>query len=128
MLDMNSVMINSEAPPRLAEFWTKVLGEPGFRDESYTGWKAGSAYLMVGPHSEVKGVSDMPGRILLNFETADVKGEFQRLKDLGAAVVQEPYHPGPETEMPEFLMATFADPDGNYFQLCSPMPEMPTEG
>lgn len=124
MLDLNSIMINSEDPPRLTEFWTKVLGEPGFQDESYTGWKAGQTYLMVGPHSEVKGVSEMPGRILLNFETADVKAEFERLKGLGVTVVQEPYHPGPADEMPDFQMATFSDPDGNYFQLASPMPEM----
>lgn len=124
MLDLNSVMINSEDPPALAAFWTKVLGEPGFTDESYTGWKAGASYLMVGPHSDVKGVNEMPGRILLNFETADVKAEFERLKGLGVTVVQEPYHPGPETEMPGFLLATLSDPDGNYFQLASPMPDM----
>jgi predicted enzyme related to lactoylglutathione lyase len=123
VLDLNTVMINSEDPPRLAAFWTTILGEPGFRDEAYTGWKAGSAFLMVGPHSEVKGVNEMPGRMLINFETADVQGEFERLKGLGATVVQEPYRPGGD-DMPDMMLATLADPDGNYFQLASPMPEM----
>ena len=125
MLDLNSIMINSEDPARLAAFWTQVLGEPGFSDDAYTGWKAGSAFLMVGPHSDVKGSNEMPGRILLNFETADVQAEFDRLKALGATVVQEPYHPGGGgADMPEMTLATLADVDGNYFQLASPMPEM----
>jgi predicted enzyme related to lactoylglutathione lyase len=34
-------------------------------------------------------------------------------------VVQEPYQPGEE---PEGWIATFSDPDDNYFQLMSPMP------
>jgi predicted enzyme related to lactoylglutathione lyase len=33
-------------------------------------------------------------------------------------VVREPYQPGEETEM---WIATFSDPDDNYFQLVSPM-------
>ena len=36
----------------------------------------------------------------------------------GATVVQEPYQPG---EAPEGWIATFSDPDDNYFQLLSPM-------
>ena len=53
---------------------------------------------------------------MLNFETADVKGEFERIKGLGAEVVAEPYEPGGGG----MLMCTFADPDGNYFQLSTP--------
>ena len=41
------------------------------------------------------------------------------LADLGVTVVQEPYQPG---GAPEMWLATFEDPDGNYFQLASPMP------
>jgi predicted enzyme related to lactoylglutathione lyase len=46
-----------------------------------------------------------------------VKGEFERIKKLGAAVVAEPYNPA---EDPKGMIATFADPDNNYFQLMSP--------
>ena len=39
----------------------------------------------------------------------------------------EPYQPGGDAGAPsEFWLATFEDPDGNYFQLASPMP--PQEG
>jgi predicted enzyme related to lactoylglutathione lyase len=54
-------------------------------------------------------------------ETPDVRGEFKRIKDLGATVAHEPYSPRGDDE--RFLLATFEDPDGNYFQLASPMPD-----
>ncbi len=50
-----------------------------------------------------------------------MKGEFQRLKDAGATVVREPYN---FEEYPDAWIATFADPDDNYFQLMSPMGTM----
>src|SRR5436309_10015084 len=62
MLSFNSVLVGSEDPKALSEFYTKVLGEPGWQDDVYTGWQAGSGFLMVGPHSEVKGRNEMPGR------------------------------------------------------------------
>jgi predicted enzyme related to lactoylglutathione lyase len=122
MLNFSTVMISSEDPKALSDFYTKVLGKPEWEDGGYVGWQAGSGMLMIGPHSEVKGRNEMPGRIILNFETPDVKGEFKRIKDLGATVQAEPYKPGGAGEGPEMLLATFEDPDGNYFQLASPMP------
>lgn len=118
MLTLNSVMLGSDDPKTLAEFYTKVLGEPGWQDSGFVGWQVGSGSLMIGAHSEVKGRNEMPGRIIINFETPDVKTEFARIKGLGATVQAEPYHPGGD----EMWLATFEDPDGNYFQLASPMP------
>jgi predicted enzyme related to lactoylglutathione lyase len=122
MLSLTTVMLGTQDAKGLAEFYTKVLGEPGWSDESFTGWQAGPSWLMIGEHSEVKGRSEMPARIMLNFETPDVKTEFERIKGLGAAVVAEPYQPGPAPDGGEFWLATFEDPDGNYFQLATPMP------
>lgn len=56
-----------------------------------------------------------PGRVMFNLETAQVKEEFERMKALGAQVVREPY------EIGDGWIATLADPDGNYFQLMTPM-------
>lgn len=56
-----------------------------------------------------------PGRVMINFETPDVKSEFARIKGLGATVIKEPY------EMGGAWIATLADRDGNYFQLLTPM-------
>ena len=117
-MDFNSILIGSEDPERLVEYYTRVLGKPGFSDGGYTGWQLGSGFVTVGPHSEVKGKNPSPGRIIWNIETADVQGEFERMKAAGATVVAEPY--GFESA-PGSSIATFADPDDNYFQLMSPM-------
>ena len=122
MLNFNSVLIGSEQPDVLAAFYAKVFGKQAdFSDGGYSGWQIGSAFLTIGPHSETKGAAKEPARILLNFETEQVKEEFDRMRGVGAAVVKEPYQ---MEGMPGWI-ATLADPDGNYFQLTSPM-VMPT--
>lgn len=119
-LDLNNVMLGSEDSRRLGDFCTKVLGKPNpdWSDEAngWFGWQAGDGSLVIGPHSEVKGTNPQPGRIMLNFSTSEVRGEFERIKGLGAEVIAEPYEPGGG----DMLMCTFADPDGNYFQLATP--------
>src|SRR5687768_10067996 len=90
-MNFNSILIGSEQPARLAEYYTKLFGEPGMSDSDYTGWRIGSGWVTVGPHSEVHGKSAHPGRIIWNIETTDVKGEFAKLVDAGAIVVREPY-------------------------------------
>ena len=116
-MNFNSILIGSEDPQRLADFYTKLFGEPSWNDGGYIGWMIGSGALTVGPHDQVTGKNLQPGRLIWNIESADVQGDFDRFKAAGATVVREPY--GFEGE--EGLIATFADPDGNYFQLASPM-------
>jgi predicted enzyme related to lactoylglutathione lyase len=117
-MDFNSILIGSADPDRLVEYYTRLFGEPGMADGGYTGWQLGSGLVTVGPHSEVTGKNQQPGRLIWNIETADVKGEFERMKAAGAIVVREPY--GFEG-YPDSLIATLADPDDNYFQLMTPM-------
>ncbi len=118
-MNLNSILIGSADPKRLVDYYAKLFGPPTFEDSSYATWQLGSGFMSVGPHSEVEGQNRHPGRILWNLETADVQGDFDRLKAAGAIVVREPYgfddQPG--------AIATLADPDDNYFQLMSPMPE-----
>lgn len=120
-LNLNNIMLGSADSKQLAEFYGKVLGgpDPDWTDEAngWFGFKVGDGSIAIGPHSEVEGRNAQPGRIMLNFTTADVEGEFARIKGLGAEVVAEPYEPMAGTGM---KMCTFADPDGNYFQLAPP--------
>jgi predicted enzyme related to lactoylglutathione lyase len=118
-VNLNGILIGSENPERLVEYYTRLFGEPGWNDGGYVGWMLGSGGVTVGPHSEVKGSNAEPGRIIWNIETADVKGEFERFKAAGATVIAEPYS---FDQAPESWIATFSDPDGNYFQLMSPLP------
>ena len=120
-MDLNSILIGSEDPKRLAAYYTKLFGKPAMDEGEggYIGWKLGTGWLTVGPHDQVKGRNAQPGRIIWNIESSDVKGDFARLKAAGATVVREPYNPGGPSDA--FLIATLSDPDDNYFQLVSPM-------
>ncbi|HET9913712.1 MAG TPA: VOC family protein [Anaerolineales bacterium] len=118
MLNLNSIMIGTKQPRALATFYEKVFGKPADmvdNENGFFGWQVGSSYFSVLDHSEMGGKTKDPGRVMLNFETAQVKEEFERIKALGAIVIRAPY------EMGGGWIATLADPDGNYFQLVTPM-------
>lgn len=122
-MNLNSILIGSEDPTRLADYYTKLFGVPAWNMEGFVGWMIGSGAMTVGAHDQVSGKNTHPGRIIWNIESADVKADFERLKAAGATVVAEPYTIG---EADDGFIATFADPDDNYFQLMSPMqPEAP---
>ncbi len=118
-------MIGTMQPKEMKDFYAKVLGkEPDWQDGNWCGWQIGGTHLTLGEHDQMGGKAKDPGRTMFNFETSDVRGEFDRIKDVaGLEIVKEPYNPGEASEM---LIATLADPDGNYFQLMSPMPENPS--
>lgn len=118
MLNLNSVMIGTKQPKLLATFYEKVIGKPADmvdNENGFFGWQVGSAYLSVLEHSEMSGNTKDPGRVMFNFETSQVKEEFERIRNVGATVIREPY------EMEGGWIATLADPEGNYFQLVTPM-------
>jgi predicted enzyme related to lactoylglutathione lyase len=115
MLKLTSVMIGSAKPKVLAKFYEKVFKQSAdWEDGDWFGWAAGDTWLHIGPHEEVTGKAKEPARLMFNFETRLVKSEFKRISELGAKVIKEPY------QMDGSWVATFADPDGNYFQLMSP--------
>jgi predicted enzyme related to lactoylglutathione lyase len=117
-VNLNGILIGSEDPQRLAAYYARLFGEPGWQGGDFRGWQLGTGWMTVGPHDQVQGRNTHPGRLIWNLETPDVHGDFDRLKAAGATVVQEPYQPG---EAPEGWIATCSDPDDNYFQLVSPM-------
>jgi predicted enzyme related to lactoylglutathione lyase len=118
-MDFNSILIGSEDPKRLVDYYTKLFGEPGMSDGGYTGWQLGSGMVTVGPHSEVTGKNPQPGRIIWNIQSDDVRADFDRFKAAGAIVIAEPY--GFAEGGADASIATFADPDNNYFQLMTAM-------
>jgi predicted enzyme related to lactoylglutathione lyase len=118
-VNFNSILIGSEDPKRLVDYYSRLLGKPTMEDGGYAGWQIGNGWMTVGPHSEVHGKNPQPGRMLWNIESSDVAGDFERFKAAGATVVREPYALGAENA--QGTIATFSDPDDNYFQLMSPM-------
>ncbi len=114
-VNFNSIMIGTSQPKALGEFYEKVFGRPAdMVEDGWYMWQAGSASISIGEHSEVKGQSKEPARIMMNLETKEVKAEFERLQKLNVTVIKEPY------EMGGGWIATLADPDGNFVQLVTP--------
>src|SRR5262249_54597585 len=105
------IMLGSENAKALGEFYTKLFGEPGWNQDDWYGFDIGGSSLIIGPHSEVKGKNDSPGRLMFVIETEDVKADFEKLKAAGAIVVAEPYQPAMDNQ--GGWLATLADLDGN---------------
>lgn len=114
MLNFTSIMIGTDNPKKLGEFYTKVLGKPQWAEGDWYSWRVGDGEISVGSHSEVKGKAKNPQRLMFNLTTSEVQEEFERIEKLGATVIAKPY------QIQGAWIATFADPDGNYFQLTSP--------
>lgn len=116
MLNLSSIMIGTSQVDVMAKFYEAVLQKPcDMNDGGWHGWVIGKGFLGIGEHSEVSGTNKEPSRMMYNFETTEVKEEFERMKEIpGAKVVKEPY------QMGEAWIATLSDPDGNYFQLMTP--------
>ena len=118
MLNLNSILVFSEDPKKLSGFYGEVFRrDPDWSEGSCFGFMVGHGFITFCPHDKVKGKNMNPERIMFNFETMEVKEEFERIKKLGASVIAEPYSP---MEDPKGSIATFVDPDGNYFQLATP--------
>lgn len=121
MFRFNSLLLFSENPQALTEFYKKMfITDPLWEEAGYSGFVLGQGMLIIGPHDKVHGKNQNPERMMFNLETKDVRKEFDRMKKNGATVIREPYHPGESTSM---LIATLSDPDGNFFQLATPMDE-----
>lgn len=119
MLKLNNIMIGTSDAKAMADFYEQVFGRAAdlIEEDQWFTWNTSEKMsFSVGPHSEVTGKAKEPQRLILNMETPQVREEFARIKKApGATVVKEPY------EMGGAWIATLADPDGNYFQLVSPM-------
>lgn len=124
MLNFNSILLFSEKPDVLAAFYEKVFDKkPDMQDSGWTMFVMGAAAISIGLHDKVKGKNPQPERMMFNLETKDVLGEFKRIKEIdGITVIAEPYKMGEEETG---HIATFADPDNNYFQLMPPWEDAP---
>ena len=118
---LDSILLFSESAKKLAHFYRDVVGLKitfeavmGEHDEELYEFrfKKGATSLNIIDHSKVKGKSKDPNRFIFNLEVDDIKKEVARLVKAGAKLVQEIYH----VESYGYV-ATFADIDGNLFQL-----------
>jgi len=60
-MNLNGILIGSEDPQRLTEYYTRLFGEPGWAGGDFRGWQLGTGYVTVGPHDQVRGRNPQPG-------------------------------------------------------------------
>ncbi len=115
---LEAILIGSSGAKKLADFYTNVVGlkqgvimeNPETKEEGYN-LETGTVGIYILDHSKIKGKSKDPSRVMFNLEVDDIEKEVKRLKKAKVKVVADIYH------VPEYgLIATFADPEGNYFQ------------
>lgn len=116
-----SILLFSQSAKKLAAFYRDVVGLKvtfeavmGEHDEEMYEFalKKGAPALNIIDHSQVKGKSKDPNRFIFNLEVDDIKKEVARLAKSGATLIKDTYH----VESYGYV-ATFADIDGNLFQL-----------
>lgn len=121
---IDSVGIFSENPKILADFYKDKVGlnltievELG-EGEDLFGFEFGQgSTLYITKHEDVKGKNSKPERIILNLEVDNIEEDAKRLDGLSVKKIQEVYHVEGYG-----LIATYEDPDGNYFQLVQVKP------
>jgi predicted enzyme related to lactoylglutathione lyase len=118
-MKLSGIMIGSDQPDILGEFYTKLFGAPGWHEDSWYGYDIGGGTLMIGPHSEVHGANTDAPRLMISIEAEDVKSTFQLFVDHGARLIAEPYQPDAKSN-PTVWLSTVADPDNNYLQISAP--------
>ena len=122
---LEAINLFSENAKRLSDFYkTKVGLKVGFEavmgendEEDYELILGKGPNLYVIDHSKVKGKNKNPDRVIFNLEVDDINKETSRLKRAKVKQVQPTYH----VEGYGWI-STFADVDGNYFQLVQVRP------
>lgn len=117
---IDGVLLSSPDAKKLSGFYQDVVGltvtmeaEMGDKGDMVYGFalKGGSDFVVM-DHSDVKGKNKDPARFMINFEVDDIEKEVKRLKKSRVKLLSDIYHIENYGHV-----ATFEDPDGNYFQL-----------
>lgn len=116
---IEAILLGSVNATKLAKFYREVVGlkqtmefEMGEKGEKGFAFDMDGTSLFINDHSEVKDKNTNPGRMIINFEVDDIEKEVKRLDGKRVKKKQDIYHVEGYG-----LIATFIDPDGNFFQL-----------
>ena len=115
---LEAVLLSSDDAANLAKFYREVVGlkqssemEIGDKGEKGYDFDIKGTGLYILDHSDIKGKNVQGARLMFNLEVDDIEKEVKRLKGAKVKLITGIYH------VPDYgLIATFADPEGNYFQ------------
>ena len=107
------VVIWTEDLDRLLAFYRDTLGlEPHSVRPGFVAFMWGDMRLSMGKHSEVRGQTREPYRIMVNLGVGDIHQVHRSLRARGVKFLRPP-----EKEHWGGWISTFSDPDGNVLQL-----------
>ncbi len=106
------IQITSEDPDRLRSFYRDTVGLPTVPEMGDGAFAVGGANLFVDGHSETRGQTVEPQRMLVDLVVDDVATEQARLEGQGVNFIRRE-----GKEEWGGTISTFLDPDGNYCQL-----------
>lgn len=118
-MQVNSFLLNvtSEDPARLGAFYRDVVALPPNPDIGENAFNVNGSMFIIDGHSETKGATKEPERVLLSFFVDDLAAEQSRLEGQDVKFIRtagkEPWGG---------VISTFVDPDGNYGQLIEYKP------
>lgn len=136
MFKGSRILIWSENPDELMKFYRDVL-ELELEEKTDIPEKNGIAadygYMFIlaengdkvwiGRHSEVKGISKEPVRIMHNLFTDNVQSWYEKVRNAGCEILCEPIKtPFYSDELPWYV-STFLDPEGNAWQFMGTLYE-----
>ena len=106
--------------PKSTTSFYRALGlTPHSERPHFVSFKWGDVRLGIGSHSNVKGASSDPYRVMVNLDVEDIHAAHERLSQAGVEFIRPP-----EREHWGGWVCTFTDPDGNILQLL----EQPKDG
>lgn len=113
---ISAILIWSENYKALALWYKEKLGaetieELNFSNDTGVGLSIGESYLWIGKHSEVKGKSKDPYRIMINISVDSVEEAYKELESKDVNFIAKPFL-APTGK----YFATFEDLDGNIIQ------------
>jgi uncharacterized glyoxalase superfamily protein PhnB len=118
----------SENPDELVKFYTdvlelKLLGKTDIpasddleKDYGYDLELSPENVLWVGHHSDIKGKNKDPFRWMFNLETDEVQKWYEKVKEAGCKIIQEPIKTPFASEEDPRVVCTWLDPEGNCWQ------------
>ncbi len=111
------VNVNSEQPDKVGAFYREVVGLKPNPNIGQNAFEIGNANLIIDGHSQVKGATKEPARMLLDFFVDDLAAEQKRLEAAGVKFIRTA-----GKEEWGGIISTFLDPDGNYCQIIEYKP------
>ncbi|WP_353474193.1 VOC family protein [Salipiger sp. H15] len=109
-MKLHAITIDTSDPQRLAAWWSEALRIPMGMDYGMIVQLGTSASIPPIQFQKIEDVPEQRNRVHFDLKASDLDRETARLVSLGATVLKE-------IALPEIRFTSFADPDGNFFDV-----------